>query len=243
MICIGTSGWSYNHWEGVLYPHGLPQPERLAHYIQHFSTVEVNSTYYHWPAESTFLSWRRRLPESFRLTVKAPRGLTHGARLYAPETWLTRINCGLRLLNDIRGVLLVQLPPDMPNDIARLAYFLEHLPRGMQVAFEFRHPSWHQKAVFALLERYGAAYCVMSGAGLPCMLRATAPFTYVRLHGPDQHHLYAGSYTEADLHWWAERLHSGNKWVAMYLSTSTTMAMVTRFATLGGCVKLWRVNR
>ena len=50
---------------------------------------------------------------------------------------------------------------------------------------EFRHPSWDDAGVFALLERHGAAYCVMSGAGLPCVLRATAPFVYVRLHGPD----------------------------------------------------------
>jgi len=68
------------------------------------------------------------------------------------------------------------------------------------------HPSWHQDAVFELLERHGAAYCVMSGAQLPCMLRATAPFVYVRLHGPDPQHLYAGSYTDDQLQWWAERL-------------------------------------
>ena len=75
----------------------------------------------------------------------------------------------------------------------------------MRVAVEFRHPSWHDEAVFALLERHGAAYCVMSGAGLPCVLRATAPFVYVRLHGPDPDHLYAGSYSDDDLRWWADR--------------------------------------
>ena len=76
----------------------------------------------------------------------------------------------------------------------------------MRVAVEFRHPSWHDEAVYALLERHGAAYCVMSGAGLPCVLRATAPFVYVRLHGPDDAHLYAGSYPDADLRWWADRI-------------------------------------
>ena len=60
--------------------------------------------------------------------------------------------------------------------------------------------------MFALLERHGAAYCVMSGAGLPCILRATAPFVYVRLHGPDRDHLYAGSYSDDDLRWWADRM-------------------------------------
>ncbi len=53
---------------------------------------------------------------------------------------------------------------------------------------------------------HGAAYCVMSGAGLPCVLRATAPFVYVRLHGPDDASLYAGSYPDGDLRWWADRI-------------------------------------
>ena len=57
-----------------------------------------------------------------------------------------------------------------------------------------------------MLEHHNIAYCVMSGAQLPCVLRATAPFVYVRLHGPDPHHLYAGSYSNADLTWWADRL-------------------------------------
>jgi uncharacterized protein YecE (DUF72 family) len=79
-------------------------------------------------------------------------------------------------------------------------------PPWMRVAVEFRHPSWHCDEVFALLERHGAAYCVMSGAQLPCVLRATAPFVYVRMHGPDPNHLYAGSYPDDDLRWWADRL-------------------------------------
>jgi len=71
---------------------------------------------------------------------------------------------------------------------------------------EPRHPSWHEEAVYALLERHGAAYCVMSGANLPCVLRATASFVYVRLHGPDSQNLYAGSYPEDGLAWWADRI-------------------------------------
>jgi uncharacterized protein YecE (DUF72 family) len=46
----------------------------------------------------------------------------------------------------------------------------------------------------------------MSGAHLPCILRITAPFAYVRLHGPDHHGLYVGSYSDQDLHWWADRI-------------------------------------
>lgn len=206
-IHIGTSGWSYDHWQGVLYPHGVPLRDRLAYYVQHYQTVEVNSTFYPWPADGIFANWHRRVPNDFLMTVKAPRGLTHGARLYAPEPWLTRMSRGLRYLGERRGVLLVQLAPDMVCDHARLAYFLQQVPPWLQVAIGFRHPSWHREEVFALLEQHGTAYCVMSGADLPCILRATAPFVYVRLHGPDPHRMYAGSYTDDSLHWWAERVH------------------------------------
>jgi uncharacterized protein YecE (DUF72 family) len=206
MIAIGTSGWSYAHWEGILYPVGVPLRERLAYYCNHFTTVEVNSTFYHWPQGATFASWSRRLPSGFMFSVKAPRGLTHATQLYAPERWIARITAGMTALGDRRGVLLVQLPPQLRYDHARLAYALSHFPSWLRVTFEFRHPSWHREEVFALLEHHGAGYCVMSGAGLPCVLRATAPFVYIRLHGPDQQHLYSGSYSDQDLNWWADRI-------------------------------------
>jgi uncharacterized protein YecE (DUF72 family) len=203
---IGTSGWSYDHWDGVLYPHGTPAPDRLAVYMSTFTTVELNASFYRWPADRTFAGWWRRLPDGFVMSVKAARGLTHAKRLYAPETWAGRLAAGWHELAERRGVLLVQLAPNHTRDDRRLDHFLGCLPWWMRVAVEFRHHSWVDDAVFDILERHGAAYCVMSGAGLPCVLRATAPFVYVRLHGPADHHLYAGSYTDDDLHWWANRL-------------------------------------
>ena len=210
-VHVGTSGWSYDHWTNVLYPPGLPPRQRLDHYLPHFRTTELNASYYRWPRDAAFASWRRRLPEGFRLSVKAPGLLTHVQRLYAPERWLTRVTAGLSRLGTRRGVLLVQLSPALAVDHARLEYFLAQVPAGLRVAVELRHASWHQESVFQLLERHGAAYCVMSGAGLPCVLRATAGFVYVRLHGPDPHHLYAGSYSDHDLRWWAARVH---EWAA-----------------------------
>ena len=142
----------------------------------------------------------------FLMTVKAPRWLTHAKRLLDPDDWLERIAQGLAHLGPKRGVLLVQLPPSAAVDHPRLAYFLERVPEGLRVGVEFRNDTWLQDSTFALLEEHGAAYCVMSGARLPCVLRVTAPFVYARLHGPDHHHLYAGSYSDDDLRWWADRI-------------------------------------
>ncbi|HYH16262.1 MAG TPA: DUF72 domain-containing protein [Flavisolibacter sp.] len=205
-IHIGTSGWSYEHWNGVLYPNGLPTWERLNVYIKHFQTVELNSSFYRWPTLAAFKSWQRRLPVGFLLSVKAPRGLTHAKCLYAPERWMERIKACWHELGDKRAILLVQLSPKFSMDLIRLQYFLQLVPPWLRISIEFRHHSWHQEAVFQLLERYGAAYCIMSGANLPCILRTTAPFVYVRMHGPDRNYLYGGSYSNADLGWWAQRI-------------------------------------
>jgi uncharacterized protein YecE (DUF72 family) len=205
-VHVGTSGWSYQHWEGVLYPPGTPARDRLRLYSQRFQTVELNSSFYRWPQQASFASWRARLPDGFQLSVKAPRGLTHAKRLYAPEVWVERIATCWHELGDKRAVLLVQLGPGQQRDDARLEYFLELVPDSIRTAVEFRHPSWHDDKVFEILERRGVAYCVMSGARLPCLLRATAPFVYLRLHGPDPDHLYAGSYSRDSLAWWADRI-------------------------------------
>ena len=205
-VHIGTSGWSYDHWDGVLYPPGSAPASRLGIYTGRFDTVELNASFYRWSRDTSFASWRRRLPDGFAMSVKAPRGLTHGKKLYAPEVWLERIARCWHELGDKRAVLLVQLPPQMERDDARLDYFLGAVPWWIRVTVEFRHPSWDHADVYALLERHGAAYCIMSGAHLPCILRATAPFVHIRLHGPDHEHLYGGSYSDADLQWWADRI-------------------------------------
>jgi len=205
-IYIGTSGWSYDHWQGILYPQPTPVQQRLDYYLQQFDTVELNSSFYRWPKQITFAHWYQRLPDHFRLSVKAPRGLTHAKKLYGPEVWLERIKNCWHELHHKRAVLLVQLAPQQAYDYDRLAYFLEQLPEWMPTTVEFRHESWHNETIFRLLEQHQVAYCIMSGAQLPCLLRTTAPFVYVRLHGPDFQHLYGGSYSDTDLNWWADRI-------------------------------------
>ncbi len=205
-IYIGTSGWSYDHWQGVLYPQRAAGRERLACYVARYNTVEVNNTFYRWPRDETFDGWREQVPEGFRMTIKASRALSHSKRLLEPEQWTTRMAHSMEHLGDKLGVWLVQLPPSLARDDTRLAYFLKQIPVGLKTSIEFRHPSWNCEEVFALLEAHDVAYCIMSGANLPCVLRATASFLYLRLHGPSEHHLYADSYSDDDLRWWAERI-------------------------------------
>ena len=205
-IRIGTSGWSYDHWTDVLYPPGLPVSARLARYVEEFDTVELNASFYRWPKDATFAGWRQRLPDGFTMSVKAHRGLTHFRRLKSPEPWIERFERCWTALGERREALLVQLHPEQQRDDARLEHFLALMPQWITVAMELRHPSWDDAGVYDILEQHGAAYVVMSGAGLPCVLRATSGLVYVRMHGPDQNSLYAGCYPDDNLRWWAERV-------------------------------------
>jgi uncharacterized protein YecE (DUF72 family) len=205
-VRIGTSGWSYHHWAEVLYPPGLPSGRRLARYAEVFDTVELNASFYRWPKDATFAAWRDQLPEGFTMSVKAHRGLTHFRRLASPEPWIERFERCWNLLGDRHGVLLVQLHPEMPRDDARLDAFLRSVPASIRVAVELRHPTWDDPAVYALLESRRAAYVVMSGAGLPCVPRATTDLVYVRMHGPDPDAMYAGSYPDRELRRWAGQI-------------------------------------
>jgi uncharacterized protein YecE (DUF72 family) len=206
VIRIGTSGWSYDHWTDVLYPQGLPASKRLAHYVAAFDTVELNASYYRWPRDTAFAGWRQRLPDGFTMAVKAHRGLSHFRRLKSPEPWVERFERCWKALGERAEALLVQLHPAMERDDARLDHFLGLMPSSIPVAMEMRHPSWNDPAVFSMLERHGAAYVVMSGAGLACVPRATSNLVYVRMHGPEPASLYTGSYSDKDLREWADRL-------------------------------------
>ena len=99
-VFIGTSGWSYDHWVGVLYPKSASSLERLDAYARHFRTVEVNNTFYRWPKDEVFSTWRERSPDGFIVSAKASRGLTQFRKLNDPVPWLERMEAGLSRLGE-----------------------------------------------------------------------------------------------------------------------------------------------
>src|SRR3954465_10682572 len=163
-VFIGSPGRSYAHQAGVFYPKSVSSLERLDAYARHFRTVEVNNTFYRWPKDEVFSTWRERSPEGFIFSAKASRGLTQFRKLNDPGPWLERMEAGLSWLGQKRGVTLYQLPPHFPRDLDRLDRFRGVVPPGHRVSVEFRHPSWQVEETFSVLERHRAAYCVMSGA-------------------------------------------------------------------------------
>ena len=81
MIWVGTSGYNYPEWKGSFYPDTLPASKMLPYYAERFPTVEINYTFYRAPTEKILQGWDKATPDRFKLTLKAPRRITHDARL------------------------------------------------------------------------------------------------------------------------------------------------------------------
>jgi uncharacterized protein YecE (DUF72 family) len=201
---IGTSGWNYRHWRGVLYPPGVPTREWLAHYARVFDTVEVNTTFYGTPADASIARWRGAVDDGFHFAVKMSRFLTHVKRLEPDEPSMERFGRLLASFEPALGPVLIQLPPSLAFDPGRVDAFLARLPRGVDYALESRHPSWLTGEAWATLERHGVAWCLADSTRWSKVEAVTAPFTYLRFHGPGR--VYVSSYDEAALERWARRI-------------------------------------
>ncbi|MDN3294301.1 DUF72 domain-containing protein [Streptomyces ficellus] len=184
-MLVGTSGWQYADWRGVLYPPGQPQRLWLEEYVRHFPTVENNNAFYRLPTTEVFASWRQRTPDGFVMAVKASRFLTHIKRLRDPEEPVHRLMERTTGLGDRLGPVLLQLPPTLRVDTATLDACLRRFPRTVRVAVEPRHPSWWEAEaeLRTVLERHGSALCWADRGSRPVTpLWRTAPWGYVRFH-------------------------------------------------------------
>ena len=201
---IGTSGWSYGHWRGVFYPEKLRSKDWFSFYAKTFSTVEVNSTFYHMPQDKTMDNWRENSPGTFVFTLKMNRFITHRKKLEGVDTLLKQFLDKARRLGDKLGVILHQLPPSVKKDIPLLSSYLELLPSEMKHAAEFRHESWSDDETFDLIRSKGIAYCIVSSPSLKTHIRATAPFAYIRMHGTGG--WYASCYSDRELQDWSKHI-------------------------------------
>ena len=195
---IGTSGYNYPEWRGSFYPEKFPTAKMLAFYSERFNTVEVNYTFYRIPTPALLDGWAKGTPEEFTFTLKAPRRITHDSKLQRVED-LTQTFCRTAAtLGSKLGVLLFQLPPTMKRDDAVLGAFIDILPEGTRAAFEFRHASWHDPAVFDALRRRNLALCIADSEKMSTPVVPTADYAYFRLRDE--------GYQPADIDRWAHTI-------------------------------------
>ena len=181
MIHVGTSGYSYPEWRGTFYPERFPPAGMLPYYAERFHTVELNNTFYRMPTEKTIAGWDQGTPAGFVFALKVPQRITHFARLRDVADPLRYFLDTAGGLGAKLGPLLLQLPPNFRKDTARLDACLALVPPSARMAVEFRHASWLDEEVYALLRARNAALCVADTEESTTPAVVTADFGYLRL--------------------------------------------------------------
>ncbi len=208
-VYAGTSGYSYKEWKGSFYPEKLPAAEMLRYYATQLPAVEINNTFYRLPRANVIESWAEQVPGDFRFVIKASRRITHFKRLRNSREEAEYLVETVSGLGDRLGVILFQLPPNFKKDLERLDDFLDDLPTGLRAAFEFRHDSWYDEEVYALLRKHNLALCLADNEGDEARdLVGTADYGYLRLRRPD--------YRKPELAGWLDRIEA-QKWKETYV--------------------------
>ena len=195
-IWVGTSGYNYPEWKGTFYPEKLPAAKMLPYYAERFPTVEINYTFYRAPTEKILDGWSKATPERFKLTLKAPKRITHDARLRECGERVRQFLETAATLGPKLGALLFQLPPNLKKDLALFDAFLDAFPPRVRAAFEFRHASWLDEEVYARLRARTLALCVADSEKLSTPVEITADYGYFRLRDE--------GYTADDIARWAD---------------------------------------
>lgn len=203
-LYLGTSGWAYPTWKPGFYPKDVPARSFLQFYASRLTSVEVNYTFRTLPSAAQLQGWLDATPAGFRFSFKAPQRITHFQRLRECHAAVAEFIASLepaRAAGKL-GSLLFQLPPNFAADPSRLQTFLEapafaeHRP--LQVAFEFRHPSWFTDETYEILRRSNRALCIAEGDDLKTPDVSTADFRCYRLRR-------SGGYPAAERKVFAER--------------------------------------
>lgn len=192
VIRVGTSGYAFDDWRGIVYPSWLKQDGWLRYYERQlgFDCLEVNYTYYRPPSPKTSEKMVLSTSKTFRFTVKLTREQTHEQSLEGVKAFLT----GIAPLAEAGklAALLAQFPTSFTVTPRRLEFLVRLKEAFMPhpLAVEFRHASWNRQEVFDLLSEHHLAFCVVDEPRLeplmPLVPRNTCDIGYVRLHGRSQ---------------------------------------------------------
>jgi uncharacterized protein YecE (DUF72 family) len=184
---VGTSGWSYPSWKPSFFPDKLPQKRFLEFYSSQLNAVELNATFRRMGSANAIAGWVNSTPPDFRFAAKAHQSITHFKRLKDAAEPLRFFLQSMEPLRESGklGPILLQTPPNLQADLLVLKEFVQHLPQAYRFAFEFRHVSWFNDAVFEILKEKNAALCWAESEKISTPHVATADFLYFRYRVPE----------------------------------------------------------
>ena len=192
MIRIGTSGWKYKDWDGIVYPKPKPRGfDELAYMAGYVNAIEINSSYYGPPRPSAAKKWVESVAVNpdFRFTAKLYHSFTH-EREPAPHDERD-FKEGIAPLMDAGrfGALLLQFPWSFKNSAENRDYVigLQRRFREYPLVLEVRHSTWTSAEILDLLGDLGIGLCNIDqplfGKSIKPGAQATSPIGYIRLHG------------------------------------------------------------
>ncbi|MEO8877581.1 MAG: DUF72 domain-containing protein, partial [Polyangiaceae bacterium] len=190
-VFVGTSGFGYKEWRPDFYPADLKDADFLGFYATKMPVVEINSTFYRFPSKGMLAGWAPQVPDGFKFAIKVPARITHQARLKGASEAIATLFENVMSLGPKLGPVVFGLPPNFPKDLTKLADAIANIPEGVRVTFEFRHPSWQDDEVLAVLRAKGVALCLaekdetVASDNLSAPLVSTADWGYLRLRRSD----------------------------------------------------------
>lgn len=182
-VYIGTSGWSFANWVGVLYPEGLPQNKWLNYYSQVFNCVEVNSTFYRLFKTNTYQSWIRSVDDKFKFIIKIPQEISHKKRLINVQKDLDDFFENIQVLKHKMGLLLLQLPPSFNTPIDIFSEVVSYIRSYYPLAVEFRNYYANSDEVLNVLIENDCCYVNPDSPQQRLTHLITNRTLYYRLHG------------------------------------------------------------
>jgi len=224
---VGTAGWSYKDWEGIVYPEKKGANfHSLLFLTQYINIVEINSTFYRPPAISISLSWTKKVENQteFLFSVKLHQVFTHKRKGFSQKD-VDNFKFGIEPLkakNRLAAILL-QFPWSFANTPFHTGYLIRlfKLFSGYPLAIEVRHGSWDRADFYNILSEYKVCFCnidqpIFHNSIKPSALSTNPEYSYVRLHGRNYKNWFkenAGRderynylYTKEELQDWVEKI-------------------------------------
>lgn len=217
----GCSGYYYKEWKEIFYPAGLAAKDWFKFYCRHFTTIEINSSFYRMPTQASLRRWYEESPEGFLFSLKAPRTFSHLKRFHTDRNeiraFFDLVSTGLK---EKLGCILFQMPPSYSFTPERLQIICDQLGHSLlHPVIEFRHESWWRQETFDVLQQHKIIFCGQSYPGdLPDTAVVNNKIIYYRFHGKPV--LYRSAYQAEDLQLILDEIGTGHHCAFIYFNNT-----------------------
>lgn len=235
-LYIGTSGFSYPAWKNKFYPEKMPSSKWLSYFSEQFNTLELNSSFYHFPKVTTLKKMHDSTSEDFLFSIKMNRLVTHYQRMKNTSGKITEfIETAEEGFGEKLGCILFQLPPSFNFTAENLENIIENVPHEKRCVIEFRHLSWWQAEVFETLKKHNLTFCNISFPKLPDDFYLTTELFYLRMHGVPK--LFESAYSTEELQNVVSRIPENAKNKLIYFNNTMFEAGYTNAREIRGLME------